>query len=125
MHGFRCRPKGFTLIELLVVVAIIALLISILLPSLARARESAKRTVCASNLKGIVSAIKMYTQDSSGTWPMAPIIAVMFDSRIWVSMPNAIQGVGPNFGVLPEVGLMLCYRVASEPRTKAILGMCW
>jgi prepilin-type N-terminal cleavage/methylation domain-containing protein len=57
------KRKGFTLIELLVVVAIIALLISILLPSLSRARELAKRTVCASNLKEIGTAMYLYAND--------------------------------------------------------------
>jgi len=66
------QDKGFTLIELLVVVAIIALLIAILLPSLANARESAKRTLCCQNLKGIVTAIKTYAYDNRDCWPMAP-----------------------------------------------------
>jgi prepilin-type N-terminal cleavage/methylation domain-containing protein len=57
------RPIGFTLIELLVVVAIIAVLISILLPSLQRAREQAKRGQSLSNLRGISSASMMYAAD--------------------------------------------------------------
>ena len=63
--------KGFTLIELLVVVAIIALLIAILLPSLARAREAAKRGVCGQNLKGITGACKTYSFDNEDRWPLA------------------------------------------------------
>ena len=63
------KRKGFTLIELLVVVAIIALLISILLPSLSRARELAKRAVCASNLRGIGQGMHIYANDNSEWFP--------------------------------------------------------
>ena len=63
--------SGFTLIELLVVVAIIALLISILLPSLARARELSRRTVCASNMHGMGNALYTYAGDNSDDFPTA------------------------------------------------------
>jgi prepilin-type N-terminal cleavage/methylation domain-containing protein/prepilin-type processing-associated H-X9-DG protein len=56
-------PGGFTLIELMVVVAIIALLISILLPSLAKAREQAYQVKCAAHLSGIFKGIYYYTTD--------------------------------------------------------------
>ncbi|MCA9243067.1 MAG: prepilin-type N-terminal cleavage/methylation domain-containing protein [Phycisphaerales bacterium] len=63
-RAVRVAP-AFTLIELLVVVAIIALLISILLPSLKKARDAAKTSVCASNMHQLVLASLYYAEDNA------------------------------------------------------------
>ncbi|GMU23329.1 MAG: hypothetical protein AMXMBFR13_34080 [Phycisphaerae bacterium] len=64
--------RAFTLIEVLVVVAIIALLLAILLPSLARVREQARQLVCMANLKQILSSAGMYIDAHRGTVPVGP-----------------------------------------------------
>jgi prepilin-type N-terminal cleavage/methylation domain-containing protein/prepilin-type processing-associated H-X9-DG protein len=63
------RRKGFTLIELLVVIAIIGILAAMVFPVFARARESARKAVCLSNVKNIGLAIQMYLSDSNDTLP--------------------------------------------------------
>jgi prepilin-type N-terminal cleavage/methylation domain-containing protein/prepilin-type processing-associated H-X9-DG protein len=68
-HPRSGRMSGFTLVELLVVIGIIAVLVSLLLPAMNRARESARRTNCMSNLKQIGAAMLMYAQDNQGLVP--------------------------------------------------------
>ncbi|MBI9016799.1 MAG: type II secretion system protein [Phycisphaerae bacterium] len=62
------KKKAFTLIELLVVISIIALLVSILMPALSKARKSAKSVVCMSNLKQWATISVMYTGDNDDTF---------------------------------------------------------
>jgi len=61
--------KGFTLIELLVVIAIIGILAAMVFPVFARARESARKAVCLSNVKNIALAFQMYLADNNDTLP--------------------------------------------------------
>ena len=61
--------RAFTLIELLVVISIIALLLSILMPALAKVKEQGKKTVCMSNFKQLGLSLFMYSDSNKNKWP--------------------------------------------------------
>jgi prepilin-type N-terminal cleavage/methylation domain-containing protein/prepilin-type processing-associated H-X9-DG protein len=75
--------KGFTLIELLVVIAIIGILAGILLPVLSRARESARKTQCASNVKQIGMGLIMYANENNESFPSTTASAMQSLSLLY------------------------------------------
>ncbi len=78
--------KGFTLIELLVVIAIISLLVSILVPSLQKAKELAKSTVCSANLRSFGLAFHTYAADNDGSFTTTGTDAGMWNADSWISL---------------------------------------
>ena len=69
MRNFTERDRGFTILELLITVSILSALAALLLPSLARAKERARRVYCQNNLKQITLALKIFAQDHEDDYP--------------------------------------------------------
>jgi prepilin-type N-terminal cleavage/methylation domain-containing protein len=108
-HGFTTlveRPAvgsgkraAFTLVELLVVIGIIGVLVSLLLPSLQKARAAADRAKCLSNQRGILQALEMYKNGSKGWYPnyipaanMAGSVIIRFEQGTWQGWDGTVGG---------------------------------
>lgn len=93
MNAKRTTRAGFTLIELLVVIAIIAILASMLLPGLAKARAKGQSAACISNLRQIATANAMYESDDDGRFPYAFLRPVGGVQITWDDLLASYLGV--------------------------------
>lgn len=89
------KREAFTLVELLVVIGIIALLISILLPTLGRARMAANTVKCAANLRSILQGMQIYASQNNGSIPGSAHTTARF---VYVDPNNAIPAANSAFG---------------------------
>jgi prepilin-type N-terminal cleavage/methylation domain-containing protein/prepilin-type processing-associated H-X9-DG protein len=113
---------GFTLVELLVVITIIALLVAILLPSLAKVRTQGRRAQCLSNLRQIGVAISTYALSNNGFIPYGPAQAPPFTASNFYPCPGTItsllslqSGAPVGLGLMIENQLANCKRVLFCP----------
>ncbi len=112
----KCGLPGFTLVELLVVIGIIAVLISILLPVLTKAREAANKSACLSNLRQVHISFAVYAQDFKDRVPLGYVVGEkQLNYLLWI-------GVGHNrmtlFGCLYQAGLITQPKVLFCPSDK-------
>lgn len=104
------NSKAYTLIELLVTITILTLLASVMLPVIAKAKESARKSACVSNLRQIGQALQMYVQDNNERYPVnvSDLIDQKCDSSIWRS-----QGI--DIGTYPSFSMILKPYVEKNP----------
>ena len=127
------KNRGFTLIELLVVISIIALLVSILMPALSKARLQAKLVVCSSNMRQLVMGVMLYSVDNEDNLPPTIQLGHRPGGDVW-TMPNRLiyrpaiynpNFLGANGGsmarflgdYLPTVGVYSCPLASYDPET--------
>lgn len=108
----RPRQRAFTLVELLVVIGIIGLLLSVILPSLNKARQQARKTACVSNLHQIGTTIHAYAHDYNDTIPFGPETGSFF----YPIIGNVTSLISLGNGEPVGLGLLLESYLAEQPK---------
>jgi len=114
------KRRGFTLIELLVVVAIIALLIAILLPSLGKARELANRGTCAANVRGIAQSMHVYGADNNDAYPI--VVAPAGNNPATYKLAQAAQATG---GTTVDATYQSIYQTNANTQAGSPMACLW
>ncbi len=110
------KHKGFSLIELLVVISVMAILTAVLLPSLARARESSKRMSCANNLRQLALSLQMYSQENHGHYPAARSSSADCSESTGINFKFSGHSMFPDY--LSDARVLVCpsdVRPSSQP----------
>src|SRR2546430_2105421 len=102
------RRRAFTLVELLVVIGIIAILIGILLPTLSKAREAAKKTVCLSNMRQLSDYLKLYAVGYKDAMPIG-----FMDQKAFSYLMNWHNANGTK---VSQMGLLSEARLVKDPK---------
>jgi prepilin-type N-terminal cleavage/methylation domain-containing protein/prepilin-type processing-associated H-X9-DG protein len=117
----RWRVGGFTLIELLAVIVIVGILAALIVPVVGSVRESGRRAVCASNLRQIMGATLLYTQENRNALPLVVGAADLGDAQRWA--PQIQPYVNPS-AAARSVDPLSVFKCGSDDvvRTSAAAG---
>jgi len=118
LQSARIRPRdggAFSLVEVLVVIVIVALVAGMVIPAVQRARASAKRTVCLTQVRGTLSAIHVYAVDHNGSIPYGPTAPPPSPSNLYPVTGLVTSQLSLNDGRPVGLGLLLSSYLGNQP----------